>query len=149
MRWLTVGILFLAAFFATAARGDIYQWEYIDPLHTELGRQQSSTLAPDGAGLAACAGSVGGWKRPDSGLPGWLQPHQRVVLVCHAGRRRLHYPNKKTPKDAQENPQKNPEVLGRFLCALGGRRIPYLLVERSLIWLRSAESNLQHKEILQ
>ena len=55
MRWLTVGILFLAAFFATAARGDIYQWEYIDPLHTELGRQQFSTLAPDGAGLVQLA----------------------------------------------------------------------------------------------
>ncbi len=50
MRWLTIGILSLAACFATAARGDIYQWEYIDPLQPELGRQQSSTLAPDGAG---------------------------------------------------------------------------------------------------
>ena len=56
MRWLTIGILSLAACFATAARGDIYQWEYIDPLQPELGRQQSSMLAPDGAGRDAVPG---------------------------------------------------------------------------------------------
>ena len=53
MRWFTISVLALAACFATAARGDIYQWEYIDPLQPELGRQQSSTLAPDGAGRNA------------------------------------------------------------------------------------------------
>ncbi len=57
MRWLTIGILSLAAFFATAARGDIYQWEYIDPLHPELGRQQSSTLAPTGRDMDGVPGA--------------------------------------------------------------------------------------------
>ena len=33
------------------ASADIYQWEYIDPAHPELGKQQSTTLCPDGAGV--------------------------------------------------------------------------------------------------
>src|SRR5262245_42095613 len=39
--------------FASSARADIYQWEYIDPADPAQGRQQSSTLAPDGAGVSA------------------------------------------------------------------------------------------------
>lgn len=45
MRWFTIGILSLEACFATDAHGQIYHWEYIGPLHPELGRQQSSTFA--------------------------------------------------------------------------------------------------------
>lgn len=39
--------------FASAARADIFQWEYIDPADPSQGRQQSTTLAPDGAGVDA------------------------------------------------------------------------------------------------
>jgi uncharacterized protein YjbI with pentapeptide repeats len=39
--------------FANAAHADIYQWEYIDPADPSQGKQQSTTLAPDGAGVAA------------------------------------------------------------------------------------------------
>jgi uncharacterized protein YjbI with pentapeptide repeats len=34
-----------------AARADIFQWEYINPANPGLGKQQSATLAPDGAGV--------------------------------------------------------------------------------------------------
>jgi hypothetical protein len=37
--------------FPRAARADIYQWEYINPSNPALGKQQSATLCPDGAGL--------------------------------------------------------------------------------------------------
>jgi uncharacterized protein YjbI with pentapeptide repeats len=43
--------LALVAVFAGAAEAQIYQWEWVDPEHPELGKQQSSTLCPDGAGL--------------------------------------------------------------------------------------------------
>ena len=36
-----------------SAHGDIYQWEWIDPSDHSLGRQQSTTLAPDGDGRSA------------------------------------------------------------------------------------------------
>ena len=58
MRWSTIGILSLAAFFATDAHGQIYQWEYIDPLHPELGRQQSSTLVPTGRDMGQFQGQI-------------------------------------------------------------------------------------------
>jgi hypothetical protein len=35
------------------ASADIYQWEYIDPAHPELGKQESVTLCPDGEGVSA------------------------------------------------------------------------------------------------
>jgi len=35
------------------ASAEIYQWEYVDPAHPELGKQQSPTLCPDGAGVWA------------------------------------------------------------------------------------------------
>lgn len=38
-------------------RADIYQWEYIDPANPNLGKQQSSMLAPDGAGVSAIPGA--------------------------------------------------------------------------------------------
>jgi hypothetical protein len=43
----------IAAFAAPPALADIYQWEYIDPNNVALGKQQSSTLAPGGAGANA------------------------------------------------------------------------------------------------
>ena len=36
-----------------AARADIFQWEYINPADPSQGKQQSTTLAPDGAGVDA------------------------------------------------------------------------------------------------
>jgi uncharacterized protein YjbI with pentapeptide repeats len=35
------------------ASADIFQWEYIDPAHPELGKQESTVLCPDGAGVVA------------------------------------------------------------------------------------------------
>jgi uncharacterized protein YjbI with pentapeptide repeats len=43
----------LLAICANAARADIFQWEYIDPANLSSGKQQSSTLVPDGAGVDA------------------------------------------------------------------------------------------------
>src|SRR5262249_22992920 len=48
---------FLIAAFATRARADIYQWEYINPADPSQGKQQSKTLVPDGAGIVAVPGS--------------------------------------------------------------------------------------------
>lgn len=42
---------------ALVTRADIYEWEYIDPLQPEVGKQQSTTLVPDGAGVEAMPGS--------------------------------------------------------------------------------------------
>jgi uncharacterized protein YjbI with pentapeptide repeats len=49
----------LLALFAPAplARADIYQWEYINPANPALGKQPSTTLAPDGAGANAVRGT--------------------------------------------------------------------------------------------
>ena len=38
---------------AASARADIFQWEYINPADPSQGKQQSTTLAPDGAGVDA------------------------------------------------------------------------------------------------
>jgi uncharacterized protein YjbI with pentapeptide repeats len=42
--------------FAADARADIYQWEYINPADPSQGKRQSTTLAPDGAGVDAVPG---------------------------------------------------------------------------------------------
>ena len=36
---------------------DIFQWEYINPADPSQGKQQSTTLAPDGAGVDAVPGA--------------------------------------------------------------------------------------------
>jgi uncharacterized protein YjbI with pentapeptide repeats len=38
---------------ASSARADIFQWEYINPADPSQGKQQSTTLVPDGAGVDA------------------------------------------------------------------------------------------------
>ena len=43
----------LVAFTAASGRADIFQWEYINPANPSLGKQQGTTLAPDGAGVDA------------------------------------------------------------------------------------------------
>src|SRR5262245_20237859 len=43
--------------FANAAHAEIYQWEYINPADPSQGKQQSTTLAPDGAGVDAVPGA--------------------------------------------------------------------------------------------
>lgn len=50
---LAIGVLALA----TAARADIFQWEYINPADPGQGKQQSTMLAPDGAGVNAVPGA--------------------------------------------------------------------------------------------
>jgi uncharacterized protein YjbI with pentapeptide repeats len=44
-----VGLLIVA----TPTQADIYQWEYINPFDHNEGKRQSTTLAPDGAGVDA------------------------------------------------------------------------------------------------
>jgi uncharacterized protein YjbI with pentapeptide repeats len=41
----------------TTAHADIYQWEYINPADPSQGKRQSTTLAPDGAGVDALPGA--------------------------------------------------------------------------------------------
>src|SRR5262245_12081276 len=43
--------------FAPAARADIFQWEYINPGDPSQGKQQSTTLVPEGAGVDAVPGA--------------------------------------------------------------------------------------------
>src|SRR5262245_28013109 len=43
--------------FASSARADIFQWEYINPADSSQGKQQSTMLAPDGAGVDAVPGA--------------------------------------------------------------------------------------------
>jgi uncharacterized protein YjbI with pentapeptide repeats len=43
--------------FANAAHADIFQWEYINPADPSQGKRQSTTLAPDGAGVDAVPGA--------------------------------------------------------------------------------------------
>ncbi len=49
----------LLAMFASTplARADIFEWEYINPANPALGKQQSTMLAPDGAGVNAAPGA--------------------------------------------------------------------------------------------
>ena len=47
---------FLIAF-TSLAQADLYQWEYINPAEPSQGKQQSATLAPDGAGIEAVPGA--------------------------------------------------------------------------------------------
>jgi uncharacterized protein YjbI with pentapeptide repeats len=49
-------LLALAVAPAGASRADIFQWEYIDPADPSQGKQQSTTLSPDGAGVVAAPG---------------------------------------------------------------------------------------------
>src|SRR4051794_11106968 len=43
----------LAALSGAAARADIFQWEYINPSDPSQGKQQSTMLCPNGAGVDA------------------------------------------------------------------------------------------------
>src|SRR5262245_39300519 len=52
-----VAIVFPLGAFASAARADILQWEYINPANPSQGKQQSTTLAPGGAGVTAAPGA--------------------------------------------------------------------------------------------
>ena len=56
---VTASLATLLALFAPApvARADIFQWEYINPANPSQGKQQSTTLAPDGAGVNAVPGA--------------------------------------------------------------------------------------------
>jgi uncharacterized protein YjbI with pentapeptide repeats len=56
---VTASLATLLATFASmpVARADIFKWEYINPANPSLGKQQSSTLAPDGAGVNSVPGT--------------------------------------------------------------------------------------------
>jgi uncharacterized protein YjbI with pentapeptide repeats len=43
---------------SSSARADIFQWEYINPADPDQGKRQSTTLAPDGAGVDVVPGAV-------------------------------------------------------------------------------------------
>jgi uncharacterized protein YjbI with pentapeptide repeats len=47
----------LAVVVASPAHADIFQWEYINPADPSQGKRQSTTLAPDGAGVDAVPGA--------------------------------------------------------------------------------------------
>src|SRR5262245_50989320 len=47
----------LLVFVDSLARAAIFQWEYINPADPSQGRQQSTTLAPGGAGVDAVPGA--------------------------------------------------------------------------------------------
>ena len=50
-------ILIVACVLPRVALADIFEWEYIDPRDPGQGKQQSSTLVPDGAGVDAVPNS--------------------------------------------------------------------------------------------
>jgi len=52
-----VGALLILVLDTGTILADIYQWEYIDPARPELGKKESTTLCPDGAGVSAGPGS--------------------------------------------------------------------------------------------
>jgi uncharacterized protein YjbI with pentapeptide repeats len=51
-------MLCLPVLAAATARGDVFQWQWVDPNDHSLGKTQSSILCPDGAGIVAGPGSV-------------------------------------------------------------------------------------------
>jgi uncharacterized protein YjbI with pentapeptide repeats len=51
------GCLFVLFTATSPGFADIYEWEYIDPLQPELGKQQSTTLVPDGVGVDPVPGA--------------------------------------------------------------------------------------------
>lgn len=55
---ISASLATLVALFASApvARADIFQWQYINPANPSLGKQQSTTLCPDGAGVYGVSG---------------------------------------------------------------------------------------------
>jgi uncharacterized protein YjbI with pentapeptide repeats len=59
---IVFGCMFGLASVGISAHADIYQWEYINPADPSQGKQQSTTLAPDGAGVDAVPGAqLGGF----------------------------------------------------------------------------------------
>jgi uncharacterized protein YjbI with pentapeptide repeats len=50
-------VMFAIVAFSSAAQADIFQWEYINPADPSQGKRQSTTLAPDGAGVDAAPGA--------------------------------------------------------------------------------------------
>ncbi|MCO6046771.1 pentapeptide repeat-containing protein [Aeoliella sp. ICT_H6.2] len=52
----TFSTLIIVTCTTSLVRGDIYQWEWVDPLDPSQGKQPSNVLCPDGAGLSAGPG---------------------------------------------------------------------------------------------
>src|SRR5262245_18727236 len=53
----SVRIVGLLVAFAGSAQADIFQWEYINAADPSQGKQQSTTLCPNGAGVDAVPGA--------------------------------------------------------------------------------------------
>ena len=51
-----IGLLFVSP--TPTVRADIFQWAYINPAVPSQGKQQSTTLCVDGAGLNAVPGAI-------------------------------------------------------------------------------------------
>src|SRR5215467_5879902 len=56
----TLGLF--ATLTASAVCADTFQWEYVNPADPSQGKQQSTTLAPDGAGVDAVPGANLGYR---------------------------------------------------------------------------------------
>ena len=55
--WQVAAAMFALVTLTAPAHADIFQWEYINPADPSQGKQQSTTLAPDGAGVDAGPGT--------------------------------------------------------------------------------------------
>jgi hypothetical protein len=55
---LITAAIFSLVGIAPSAHADIFQWEYVNPADPSQGKRQSTTLAPDGAGVDAVPGSL-------------------------------------------------------------------------------------------
>lgn len=55
-------VVLVCGFALPTATADIFEWEWIDPSNHALGRQESTTLVPDGAGLVPLPGMNANYK---------------------------------------------------------------------------------------
>ena len=55
-RFIVLATLFFATTLSTAARGDVFEWEWIDPGDPLLGKYETTIVCPDGAGLTPAPG---------------------------------------------------------------------------------------------
>ena len=82
---VTASLATLLAIFAPTplARADIFQWEYINPANPSQGKQPSTTLTPDGAGVCRARHEPVG-PQPDDGLPDRRGSQFYLLLIAAA-----------------------------------------------------------------
>ncbi|NOY41781.1 MAG: pentapeptide repeat-containing protein [Planctomycetes bacterium] len=54
---LLLSLFLVVAFSALPTQAEIYKWEFVDPGEPSLGKRESATLVPDGAGVEAMPGA--------------------------------------------------------------------------------------------